>query len=140
SPDGQRIAFNRILHDSTVTDLFLRDSTGTIRRLTNAPGDDVLPSWSPDGRHLAFTTTRWTPRGNPDSDIGILDPVTAQARQLTSGPDQDDYPSWSPDGSRIAFIRLAVADGKYRLCWVTVDGSTTRCLEGLPTPSEFVGW
>ena len=63
SPDGRRVAY-------TVTEYSLADNRGTTRiwladlaggaarRLTGGPGSDRQPRWSPDGRTLAFISTR----------------------------------------------------------------------------------
>jgi TolB protein len=63
SPDGQRIAVQRHLHDHA--DIFLLDTAGNIQsRLTGpvsalerAP-NNVSPTWSPDGRYLLFLSDR----------------------------------------------------------------------------------
>ncbi len=139
SPDGRRIAFGQITGDSGTVDLFLREANGTVRRLTHAPGDDVDPTWSPDGRYLAFRTMRWNATG--EFDLGILDLATGAMRQLTGGKDSDLHPRWSPDGSRIGFVRQRDADGVRLLCWVTFDGSRSRCLDEMPgSPNELAGW
>ena len=141
SPDGKRIAYARVVSDSGVTDLFLRESDGTVRRLTDAVGDDLEPSWSPDGRSLAFRTARWTPRGDDDADIAVLDLATGRVRQLTAGPTTDRGPRWSPDGSRIAFIRQRVADGHSTLCWTSADGTVVQCRNDLEAEvTRVAGW
>jgi tricorn protease len=53
SPDGARIAF------SWRGDLWVVASEGGLAaRLTSHPGDELRSAWSPDGEHLAFTSTR----------------------------------------------------------------------------------
>ena len=77
------------------------------------PADD-WPSWSPDGRLLAFHSSR-NPQGPPGLDISIL--YTAQAtgggspKQIVSRIDAA-YPQWSPNGLLIA---LELGDHVYVL-------------------------
>lgn len=139
-PD-RRIAYVRAMPDSGLTDIFLRENDGTVRRLTTTPGDDVDPTWAPDGRYLAFRTLRWSSKNDRNFDLGLLDLLTGQTRQLTSGSDGDWDPRWSPDGSRIAFRRRIEADGSSLVCWVSFDGRQERCLErGREQPQLLVGW
>jgi DNA-binding SARP family transcriptional activator len=141
SPDGKRLVYTRSIQDSGQTDLFLREADGRERRLTSTTGDDIHPSWAPDGGALVFATARWTPPDNSDGDIAILDPTTGRVSQLTRGPDYDQQPNWSPDGTRIGFVRHSAADGLNRLCWVTPDGSLEHCSRRVAAPGlRMVGW
>ena len=73
--------------------------------LTAYPGDEVSPSFSPDGNYVAFA---WNPsetlgQGNFGIYVKLIgggDPV-----QLTHGPADDFSPVWSPDGRFIVFLR-----------------------------------
>lgn len=99
------------------------DGTGQLR-LTNHPGVDSFPAWSPDGNKLAFVSE--TAPGafaiklmNADG----TDPVELAALAFSATP----YPwhetwalSWSPDGSKIAFeehgdIFTIDVDGSHRV-------------------------
>ncbi len=71
SPDGQRIAVQRRLHDHS--DIFLLDAAGNVqKRLTEPPSpfdrapDNVAPVWSPDGRYILFLSNRAEPGGDGD--------------------------------------------------------------------------
>ncbi len=70
--------------------------------VTTYPGDELDPSFSPDGRQVAFS---WGGKRNDNRDIYVL-PVGGQnPLRLTQHPEEDLSPEWSPDGRSIAFIR-----------------------------------
>ena len=58
--------------------------------LTNGPGNNESPTVAPNGRHIAFVTTRW---GNKEQ-IAIMDADGANVRQITF-TGNNRYPSWS---------------------------------------------
>lgn len=120
SPDGRGVAWNGFTADSTVIDIWLRTPDGE-RRLTNAPRDDLVVAWLPDGSGLVGMSMRWNPPGGQGYDIAVYDTATGAARQVTQGPDHDRLPFVSPDGSRIAFLREAVT-GQTLLCLTSFDG------------------
>ena len=62
---------------------------------------DIYPGWSPDGRYLAFHSTRM----GPVAQIFKMELATGEVTQLTSGPGEKRVARWSPDGLRIAFHR-----------------------------------
>jgi TolB protein len=60
--------------------------------------DDWDPAVAPDGRQVAFVSTR-----DNQWDIYSLNLTTGAVRRLTTDPARDYSPAWSPDGRRIAF-------------------------------------
>ncbi len=140
SPDGRMWAYDSVTADSGEIDLFVRSPDGSVRRLTATPGDDANPRWSPDGRLIAFNTTRWN--RNRWNDLAILDIETRSVSRFATGDECYGEQSWSPDGTRIAYIesdcRLPPA---MRLCTAGVDGSGRRC--GAISPNQrlsVIGW
>ena len=83
-------------------------STKRLDTLTSERHDDNLPSWSPDGRRIAFVREPVSEPGHVrESDLYVIDArLGAVATQLTDfdGPD-GGLPAWSPDGRWIAFTR-----------------------------------
>ena len=93
-------------------------ATGESRQITDGPYDDASPSWSPDGREIAFVSNRTEePDGNSNSDIFLVPSGGGEPRQLTTNPGADRSPAWSPDGRWIAHVSTL----KPELIWYATD-------------------
>ena len=95
--------------------LYLVDlATKAATRVVSGDYDEGQPSWSPDGRSIAFVSRRrpeYDRTANYDLYVVEATPG-AEPRQLTTfpGPDQDPglggrAPAWSPDGTQIAYVQ-----------------------------------
>jgi Tol biopolymer transport system component len=121
APDGNRIAFVST-RDGGNSHIFVinADGTGLTEVSKMAGSAEGAPSWSADGRHIAFMRAF----GGGDG-IWFADPDGANPVQVTTMRG-DAYPSWSPDGSRIAFT--STRDGPGDLYIVNADGSHVQRL------------
>jgi TolB protein len=104
-------------------DLYVANPDGSgLTNLTATPGIDELdPSWSADGRRLAFQR---------DGAIWIMDAGGGGQSRLTSGSavgEIDSGPAWSPDGTEVAFGRSDTS-GNSGIWVVGVAGGATRQL------------
>src|SRR6266581_1015465 len=66
--------------------------------LTNNPAKDTWPTWSPDGKRIAFTSNR-----DGNTEIYVMRADGTGQTNLTNDPGADDEAAWSPDGTKIAF-------------------------------------
>ena len=70
--------------------------------LTSKPGIVTLPSFSPDGKQIAYS---WAPTAESTSSIYVKSIAAGTELRLTSPPGSDSFPAWSPDGQWVAFWR-----------------------------------
>ncbi len=75
---------------------------GLARRLTAHPGSEYFPSFSPDGRLIAFTGEY-----DGNADVFVIPSDGGEPRRLTWGPAADQVVGWTPDGERILFRSAA---------------------------------
>ena len=96
SPDGKWLVFD--LNHSGNVSLFKMPVEGREPvQVTDGPMD-FYPTWSPDGREIAFHAMRTDNR-----DIFVVSADGGAVRQLTNDPAQEFYPHWSPDGTRVVY-------------------------------------
>ncbi len=114
SPDGRWAAFVKVTPDplekTYKRNIWLCPMAGGEAFQLTRGDKDSQPSWSPDGRQLAFVSSR---AGKPQ--IYLL-PTGAggEARTLTSMENGAHTPDWSPDGRQIAFLSPMSAEERAR--------------------------
>jgi TolB protein len=126
SPDGRRIAFTSERDGNREIYVMNADGTGQTR-LTNTGGKvanlltdgvDENPVWSPNGKRIAFDSTR-----DGQFEIYAMNADGSGLVRLTDHQSLDAAPAWSPDGRSIAWITDR-AGKDYRDIWVMgTDGS-----------------
>lgn len=151
SPDGRSLIFCGWTMSDTTHDL--REPATSIwtysfedhstRKLTNEKGlfVDRFPSWSPDGRKIAFTRYN-VPEGSVtdakkiNSGIYTMNSSGGDIQMLYSDDDLHPiFPVWSPDGKMITYISRLKEDDKYVLNVIDVQDGTSRVVYEIP---EFI--
>ncbi len=106
---------------------------GDARRLTSTPAFESDPHFSPDGRWIAFTSTR---TGTPA--VYVMPAAGGDPRRLTWHPAGDQARGWTPDGRSVLFASGRVsAPTPYAKLWtIPAEGGIAR---QLPAPMGFRG-
>jgi serine/threonine protein kinase len=109
SPDGEQVAFTWNGEKEDNFDIYVKlIGSSEMLRLTTDPAMEIMPSWSPDGKRIAYVrlSPDWTSRR-----IHLVSPLGGSDRTLSDFPLGFSAPSWSPDGRWLAVSRDASAKG-----------------------------
>jgi Tol biopolymer transport system component len=127
APTGRTLMFTRAQSGSKGQDIGVIQDTGkpqeTLRMVTEWPGDEIRPSWSPDGKLIAFYANKDT-RVDKVFDLWVVDATGQNAKKLASNVvvDESGGPAWAPDSSSVFFVQQDFkADNPVK--WVRADGS-----------------
>jgi dipeptidyl aminopeptidase/acylaminoacyl peptidase len=105
---------------------------GEPRQITDGDWIDADPTWSPDGRFIAFASARHDGRDDDDaSDIWVVAADGSEPRRVTDTAGPAGLPSFSPDGRTLAYIaRRAINDfgRNMRVFSIPTAGGAPTCL------------
>jgi TolB protein len=133
SPDGKRFAFTSTHQGNQEIYTAAADGSDVVR-LTQHPGQDAHPCWSPDGTAIAYATDRW----GGGLELAAVRPDGTGLVRLTDSPDLDDYPAFSPDGKRIAFV--SNRGRQFDILIAAADGSRPVNVTNSPHRDTFPTW
>ncbi|MBM3239583.1 hypothetical protein FJZ31_25125, partial [Candidatus Poribacteria bacterium] len=94
---------------------------------------DWTPSWSPDGKKIAFASYR-----DGNGEIYVMNADGTNPIRLTNHPTTDWNPCWSPDGTKIAFASMR--DGDYQIYVMNADGTNIVKLTNPPGENDNPSW
>jgi len=111
-------------------------SVGRPVNITNNPGYDNQPAFTPDGAAILFTSIRG---GGTQTDIYRYDVASGSTTRVTSTPESEYSPTVTPDGAHISVIRVE-ADGTQRLWRFTIDGTSPELVLTDVKPVGYHAW
>ncbi|RNC81082.1 MAG: hypothetical protein ED559_04585 [Phycisphaera sp.] len=130
--DGNYIFFASTRHRETADIYRKHVNSSVVSQITNDPGHDVMPSLSPDGQTIAFSSNR---SGN--WNIYVIDAEGGQARQITQDSSHELHPSFSPDGQTMVYSRLGPVSQRWELWLVDVNNPMVKHQIGFGLFPEF---
>ncbi len=101
--------------------------------LTNNPGGNFHPAWSPDGQKIAFTR-----HSGANYEIFVMNADGSAETNLTNNTAADTNPAWSPDGQKIAFT--SERDGGEEIYVMNADGSAPTRLTNNAADDHEADW
>lgn len=102
-------------------------------KLISSSGADASAAYSPDGRKIAFSSTR-----TGVSNIWTCNSDGSDLVQLTSFEAHTGSPDWSPDGQRIAFDSMEAGD--WNLYVIEAQGGRPRRLTKESSSDNIASW
>jgi TolB protein len=130
-PSGTRLAI--VASVDGVSEIFTATNGGALKRLTKDRYIDVGPTWSPDGRRIAFVSDR---TGAPQ--IYVMDADGGEAKRLTFDGAYNTSPSWSPDGEWIAFETRI--NSQFDIWKIRPEGGPSIPVISHPRSDEHPSW
>ncbi len=134
---GGLIAFENEANGDYNFELWVMNADGSAQtKLTDSPGYDGAPSFSPDRKKIVFSSVR---EGNAQLYVFDLDALVKgnpnpPLRRLTD-TGRNYYPAWAPDNSKIAFS-VYNSNNVFELYTMNIDGGNVARLVDLPQASH----
>ncbi len=103
--------------------------------ISRSPAADSRPSWSPDGKRIAFVSDR---SKSNNYDIYVMDADGSRVTRLTDNEGLDGDPAWSPKGATIAFATNR--SGDFEIYMMDANGENQRNISNNPAFDGKPAW
>ena len=136
---GLRFHLSVFRFDVGNSELYAMDADGNnLTRLAKHEWHDAVPTWSPDGRKIAFHSQRLFAHGTRNH----IYVITAEGEELErlTGEGDNGFPAYSPDGAKIAFA--STRDGDSHIYLMDTNGRNVVKLTRTPpgTANSLPSW
>jgi Tol biopolymer transport system component/DNA-binding winged helix-turn-helix (wHTH) protein len=131
SPDGKMVAFQRRAKDGAMNIWTLSLATNRVRQLTFNQILTGWPTWSHDGKFLAFEV-----KDGPNTQVAVMPLAGGSPRTITHATGQSWPYSWSPDADEIAFAGFR--NGVWNIFSVSSKSGEERQLTHYTSANTFV--
>lgn len=130
-PSADRVAF--AIPSATGQEIVSVNRECKDRKQIASGGINSWPTYSPDGKSIAFCSSR-----DGDFDLFVADADGSRLRKVIKLPGMQSHPAWSPDGKRIAFA--SNHGDNQDLYVVQVDGTGLKQLTQHPERDDYPTW
>ena len=118
---------------------------GILQRLTENPHDDYSPSWSPDGKRIAFVSDRdghvHVIHGRPTSEIYVMDADGGNPQNLTNIPMMTGIPHGPPTVNGLPSRLIGMGDFQnFEIYVMDADGGNQQRLTNNPFDDGYPSW
>ncbi|HEV2616254.1 MAG TPA: hypothetical protein VGU63_06545, partial [Candidatus Acidoferrales bacterium] len=115
SPDGKWVVYvvatPNMKANHSVSNIWIVPAEGGVERQLTRSGDDSRPRWSPDGKQIAFLSSR-----DGATQIYVMSVFGGEASRVTFLSTDADNEVWSPDGKWLAFTSRVYPDCRDDAC------------------------
>jgi len=128
SPDAKQIAYYWKENDATEPKIFIKTiATGETQRLTDQPGEERYPAWTPDGQNISFAR---------EENIYIKSALGVGSEKLICSENSKGEHCWSPDSKWLVFSESDINNND-NLCLLSVETGEKR---SLTSNSKKIRW
>ncbi|MGH9710387.1 MAG: TolB family protein, partial [Candidatus Acidiferrales bacterium] len=125
SPDGKWVAYVVSTPDMqanhSMSNIWIIPAEGVVERQLTRSGSDSRPRWSPDGKQIAFLSSR-----DGAAQIYVMSVYGGEASRATFLSTDVDNEIWSPDGKWMAFVSRVYPDCRDDACNKTRDENAAK--------------
>lgn len=136
SPDGSWLVYETYVDDNLELIIQSLLDGSDLLRMTSDPAADYHPTWSPQGRQIAFVSNR---SGESEIWLADLDKEEVDRFQNISrnADGRDDRPAWSPDGSVLAWA--GEEQGINNIYTQSISNASTGSQAAIAPPRGYLG-